>query len=95
MKKAIFELILQLIIVIPLIIIFLKKRNSKNWNITFVFFAFFIVSGLVVFLPVEFKSFHLFNGGDWNFLGLANNQKRKYFIDNDITFISKSYKELI
>ena len=59
------------------------------------FSAFFIVNSLVLYLPNEFKNFRLFNGGDWNFLGLANNQKRKYFIGNDIAFISKLYKDLI
>ncbi len=69
MKKAIFEIILQLIIVIPLIITFLKSRKSENWNIVFMFSAFFIVNSLVLYLPNEYISFSLFNGGGWNWSG--------------------------
>ncbi len=69
MKKAIFELILQLIIVIPLIILFLKRWESENWNIVFMFSAFFIVNSLVLYLPSEYISFRLFNGSGWNWSG--------------------------
>jgi len=68
MKKIIYESLLQLIVIYPLIIIFIKKYNKENIRKIIVFGLIFISYQIIIMLPNIFDFLNVING-NWNWNG--------------------------
>lgn len=68
MLATITEQIIQLIIVSPIVLIALKNKKIDTLKTLFMFGAFFIVHGMLLYLPIEYKELQLI-GKNWNWSG--------------------------
>ncbi len=68
MTRVIIENIIHLIIVLPIILITLKEKKPDFLKIIFVFSVFFIIHGLLLYLPIEYQNLKIFEG-KWNWTG--------------------------
>ena len=68
MKSTFVELAMHLAIVLPLILLTLTNRKGETLKIVAVFALYFLMHGLLLYLPTEFESLRLTNG-NWNWSG--------------------------
>jgi len=67
-ERLIYESLLQFIIILPLVLLFLKKYNKENICKVLVFGMIFIVYSIIINLPVIYNSLRVV-GGNWNWTG--------------------------
>ncbi len=81
MKSTFIELALHLAIVLPIILLTLTNRKGETLKIVAVFALYFLMHGLLLYLPTEFESLRLTNG-NWNWSG------KLYAILGSLLFLS-------
>lgn len=59
MKSTFFELAMHLTIVLPLILLMLTNRKGETLKIVAVFALYFLMHGLLLYLPTEFNVLRL------------------------------------
>lgn len=68
MKTIILEPILHLIIVLPILFLFLRKKDSESFLTAVVFSLYFLINAILVHLPIDFEKINVL-GGNWNWTG--------------------------
>ncbi|PHQ57642.1 MAG: CPBP family intramembrane metalloprotease [Lutibacter sp.] len=68
MKKEIIESLIHIIAILPLLILCVKKENSKRTKLIILFVLYFIGYQVLLRLPFYFSTFKFING-DWNWSG--------------------------
>ena len=68
MVKIIAEHLLHLIIVLPILLLALKNRKTETFKIVLIFSIFYLVNGILLYLPLEFEQLRFFTG-KWNWTG--------------------------
>lgn len=68
MERIIYESLLQLIIIVPLVLLFIKEYNKENIYKVVVFGVIFISYSIIIKLPIVFDSLRVI-GGYWNWSG--------------------------
>jgi len=68
MNRIFFESLLQLIMVVPLILLFIKEHNKENYQRIIAFGVIFLSYQLIINLPNFHDTFKLING-NWNWNG--------------------------
>lgn len=70
MIKVIFEYLLQLIIVLPIILFTLKKKNFETFKILSAFAIFFLLNNILLYLPILYPEVRISNwNANWNWTG--------------------------
>lgn len=68
MTKTIFESIIYLSLVSPIILITLKNRKPETLKILLIFSVYFILHRTLLYLPLKFEVLRVFDG-NWNWTG--------------------------
>ena len=68
MTKIILEQLIHFLVVLPIIIFTLKNKKSACLKILLTFSAFFLIHGILLYLPLEVESLRIFNE-KWNWTG--------------------------
>ena len=66
MTKVVAGLLINLILVLPIIILTLKDKTKETFKILIAFAAFYLMNGILLYLPLEFNGLTI---GTWNWTG--------------------------
>lgn len=68
MTKTIFESIIYISLVCPIVLITLKNRKFETLKILLIFSVYFILNRTLLYLPLKFEELRIF-AGNWNWTG--------------------------